>query len=116
VRGAVDFAARPGSETAVLTGGGADQEQTIPLGPGVDEPLAWKPKLAVAPGARSGAQVGAVMVQALPLVVMVELQALVSVTPDGTVHLIVQLCQVLAVLLVTVTFALNPPGQELAML
>ena len=92
------------------------QEQVIPLGPGVDEPLAWKPKLAVAPGARSVAQLGAVMVQLVPLVVTVELQALVSVTPEGTVHLTVQLCQLLVPVLVTVTLELKPPGHELAML
>jgi hypothetical protein len=84
------------------------------LGLGVDGPLAWKPKVAEVPGARSAAQLGALMVHWLPLVVMVELQALASVTPDGTVQVTVQLCQAAVPVLATVTFALKPPDQELA--
>ena len=83
-------------------------------GPGVAGPAPWKPKLTEAFGARLAAQLGAVIVHVLPLVANVAVHPLVSVTPAGAVHVIFQLFHVVVPVLVTVTFAVKPPDQELA--
>jgi hypothetical protein len=82
-------------------------------GPGVDGPLAWKPKVADAPGVRLVDQLGALIVQVVPDGVMVELQALVRVTPDGMVQVTVQLFQVVVPVFRTVTLVVKPPCQAL---
>ena len=60
------------------------------------------------------AQLGALIVHVVPDDVMVELQALVRVTPDGMVHATVQLFQVVVPVFRTVTLVVKPPCQTLA--
>lgn len=86
----------------------------MPLAPGVEGPDAWKPKLADAPGARLLAHEGAFAVQRAPPVVTVALQALTRLTPDGMSQATAQSVQAAAPVFLTVTFAVNPPCQELA--
>lgn len=83
------------------------------LGVGLDGPLAWKPNVYVAPGARLVCQLGGVIVQLLPLAAKVALQPLARVTPLGTVHFTAQLLSVPVPLFFTVTLAVKPCAQEL---
>jgi hypothetical protein len=81
-------------------------------GPGVEGPLPWNPKVAVAPAGRLGAQAGPLIVQVLPLGVMTAFQALPSVTPGGAVQVTVQLFHGVAPVFRTLTLALKAPFQE----
>ena len=102
---------RPGTVGKI---GYEDQAQKMLDGPGVEDPVAWNPKVTEAFTARLVAQLGAEIVQVEPLVANVALHPLVSVTPDGAVHVIAQLSHVLVPVFVTVTLAVKPPCQELA--
>jgi hypothetical protein len=96
----------------MLSAGG--QVQAMAVGAVVEVPLAWKPKLAEAPAARVAAQLGALMVHRVPLVVMVAFHAFTRLVPDGTVQPTVQLFHAEAPVFFTVTLVVKPPCQELA--
>ena len=90
-------------------GGPSVHEHWMFVGPGLDGPLAVKPIVTEALGARFGAKLGALAVHVVPFAVTVAFHPLPRVTPDGMVQVTVQLFQADAPELVTVSAAWKPP-------
>lgn len=79
------------------------------VAPGLDGPLAVKPIVTDALGARVGELLGALAVHVVAFAVTVAFHPLPRVTPDGMVQVTAQLFQGDVPVLVTVSAAWKPP-------